>query len=88
MEQTQTQVYQYKFVNRISNIDSLIWNTFFGASYPFTSHEYLSALEISRCVSAETGWTPMHLMVMDGDNIIALMPLYLKSHSWGEYVFD
>jgi predicted N-acyltransferase len=88
VEQTQTRVYQYKFVNSISNIDSSVWNIFFGSSHPFTRHEYLSALEMSRCVSAETGWTPMHLMVMDGDNIIALMPLYLKSHSWGEYVFD
>lgn len=88
MEQTQTRICKYKFVNSISQIDCAVWNSFFGVAHPFTRHEYLSALEISRSVSAETGWTPMHLMVMDGDTIIALMPLYLKSHSWGEYVFD
>lgn len=88
VEQAQKQSYQYKFVNSINTIDPSVWNEMFGVSHPFTRHEYLSALEMSGCVSAETGWTPMHLVVMDIDNVIALMPLYLKTHSWGEYVFD
>ncbi|AZG72979.1 GNAT family N-acetyltransferase [Shewanella livingstonensis] len=88
MKQVKSQGYQYKFVNSINTIDCSIWNEIFGVSHPFTRHEYLSALEMSGCVSTETGWTPMHLVVLDIDNIIALMPLYLKTHSWGEYVFD
>jgi predicted N-acyltransferase len=88
VKKTQSRVYNYKFINNISDIDSKVWHDFFGVTHPFTRYEYLSALEMSRCVSAETGWTPMHLMVMDADNVMALMPLYLKTHSWGEYVFD
>ncbi len=56
---------------------------------PFTSYDFLSALEESRCVSARAGWIPQHLSVEDEDGQIAgVMPLYLKSHSQGEYVFD
>jgi predicted N-acyltransferase len=51
--------------------------------HPFTTHEFFSALEESGSASAETGWQPCHLLADDG-----LMPLYLKSHSYGEYVFD
>ncbi|WP_085899862.1 GNAT family N-acetyltransferase [Kiloniella majae] len=56
---------------------------------PFISHAFLSALEESESVCAETGWQPQHLTIM-GDNgtIVACAPLYLKSHSYGEYVFD
>ena len=56
---------------------------------PFTSYDFLSALEDSGCVSARSGWAPQHLSVEDEDGrVAAVMPLYLKSHSQGEYVFD
>ncbi len=56
---------------------------------PFISHAFLLALEESGSVSAETGWQPQHLTVQDDDGkIIACAPLYLKNHSYGEYVFD
>ncbi len=56
---------------------------------PFTSFDFLAALEQSGCVSARAGWVPQHLSVEDEDGRIAgVMPLYLKSHSQGEYVFD
>ena len=51
--------------------------------HPFTSYEFFAALEESGSASADTGWQPCHLLADDG-----LMPLYLKSHSYGEYVFD
>ncbi len=51
--------------------------------HPFTSYEFFAALEESGSASADTGWQPCHLLSDDG-----LMPLYLKSHSYGEYVFD
>ena len=51
--------------------------------HPFTTYEFFSALEESGSASADTGWQPCHLLSDD-----ALMPLYLKSHSLGEYVFD
>ncbi len=59
------------------------------AANPFTAYAFLQALEESGCVGARTGWTPTHLSVQDdAGRIAAVMPLYLKSHSQGEYVFD
>ena len=56
---------------------------------PFTSFDFLDALEESGCVSTRTGWAPQHLTVADdGGEVAGVMPLYLKSHSQGEYVFD
>ena len=56
---------------------------------PFVSFDFLQALEESGCVSARTGWRPYHLSVAAEDGSVAgVMPLYLKNHSQGEYVFD
>lgn len=51
-------------------------------------HEFLLALEQSGCVTARSGWRPQHAIVERGDTLLACMPLYLKAHSMGEYVFD
>lgn len=88
MKNNETLVYQFRFINTISEITKIQWNEYFDASQPFTRHEYLSALELSQCVSNKTGWQPHHLVVTQGDTVVALMPLYIKTHSWGEYVFD
>ena len=55
---------------------------------PCLSHAFLATLERSGCVSPRTGWTPRHAALWDGDRLLAAMPLYLKNHSYGEYVFD
>ena len=55
---------------------------------PFTTHRFLSALERSRSVGSGTGWTPRHLVARQGGAVIAVAPLYAKSHSQGEYIFD
>ncbi len=55
---------------------------------PFVSHAFLSSLEESGCVRAETGWLPQHLTIRSGGRLAGAMPCYLKSHSQGEYVFD
>ncbi|WP_443212762.1 GNAT family N-acetyltransferase [Rhodovulum sp. PH10] len=56
---------------------------------PFTSHAFLSALEVSRSATAKTGWQPQHLVLEAPDGgVLAVAPCYLKSHSRGEYVFD
>ncbi len=77
----------------IADIGKEAWDTCNGAAgyghNPFTSYDFLSALEESGCVSPRTGWAPQHLSVEDADGrTAAVMPLYLKSHSQGEYVFD
>lgn len=56
---------------------------------PFLSYAFLSALEDSGCVGGRSGWSPVHLTVRDGEGrLAAAAPVYLKSHSQGEYVFD
>lgn len=55
---------------------------------PFTTHRFLAALEDSGSVGAGTGWQPHHLVARDSSGIFAVAPLYAKSHSQGEYVFD
>ncbi len=55
---------------------------------PFTTHRFLSALEASGSVGPGTGWAPRHVVVRDAGRIIAAAPMYAKSHSQGEYIFD
>ncbi len=55
---------------------------------PFTTHRFLSALEDSGSVGPAAGWTPRHLVARRNGLVIAVMPLYAKSHSQGEYIFD
>lgn len=55
---------------------------------PFTTHRFLFALENSGSVGEAAGWLPRHLIVRQGGEVIAVMPLYAKTHSQGEYVFD
>ena len=55
---------------------------------PFTTHRFLYALEQSGSVGTGTGWQPRHLVARSAGEIIAVAPLYLKSHSQGEYIFD
>lgn len=83
-----------RLLESIHEIDARIWNGLFdpGESdtpYPFMRHEFLAALEDSGCTETETGWQPQHLILENAEGeIIAAMPLYLKHHSYGEYVFD
>src|SRR5262245_696229 len=55
---------------------------------PFVDHAFLKALEESHSVQARTGWQPFHVLLEDSGELRGAMPLYLKSHSRGEYVFD
>ena len=54
----------------------------------FLSHEFLSALHETGCASSATGWTPQYLLLKRDGRLAGAMPLYLKTHSYGEYVFD
>ena len=72
-------------------IDALRWNELLDAqasATPFMRHEYLLALHESASAVAATGWLPQFLCVFESDALIAACPLYLKDHSYGEYVFD
>jgi len=71
----------------MADFDAAAWNVLAG-DYPFLRHEFLAALEASGCVTPATGWTPRHLRLGEAAQPLALAPLYEKSHSWGEFVFD
>lgn len=77
-----------RLVQGIEQIDAADWDACAGADQPFLSHAFLSALETSGSVSAEAGWLPLHLAAEQDGRLIACAPMYLKSHSYGEYVFD
>lgn len=80
---------RFRHLGRIDDIDAAAWNALFDAGYPFTQHGYLSALENTGCATPERGWTPCHLVAEDDHGaLLAAAPLYLKAHSWGEFVFD
>lgn len=55
---------------------------------PFLSYAFLHALHASGSAAPETGWQPQFLLLYDGDALAAALPLYVKGHSYGEYVFD
>ncbi|MCH7936673.1 MAG: N-acetyltransferase [Proteobacteria bacterium] len=76
-------------IGSISEVEAAEWDACAGVENPFCRHGFLSALEDSGSVDAETGWMPRHLVVRDeAGGLMACAPLYLKSHSYGEYVFD
>lgn len=77
-----------KQIDSMTQVDAKTWNALTGTEYPFLRHEFLLALEQSASVCEKTGWLTQHLLVLSGDELLAAMPLYIKQHSWGEYVFD
>jgi len=73
------------------DVDAAAWNRLLAQQShptPFMRHEYLAALESSGSATPRTGWTPRFMTLWQGDTLVAACPLYLKSHSYGEYVFD
>jgi len=74
-------------VESLDGIDPAEWNRLAGTN-PFVRHEFLSALIDTGCASARTGWAPRFLLLRRAGALAGAMPLFLKSHSYGEYVFD
>lgn len=84
---------QIESCDAMARIDRRAWDSLANpnaaAHDPFLSWDWLEALEASGCVTPETGWAARHLLLRDGTGgLIGAMPLYLKGHSYGEYVFD
>jgi hypothetical protein len=76
-----------RIVEALHGVDPAQWDALAGDS-PFLAHAFLSGLEETACACADSGWQPCHLTLWDGRTLRAAMPLYLKTHSYGEYVFD
>lgn len=79
---------QARVLTQIDDIPAADWNALDGTQSPFLRHEFLAALEHTGCVGQATGWSPAHLALFDGARLVAAAPVYSKTHSWGEFVFD
>ena len=79
----------FYFVDSINEINLNQWNDCVGLDHPFTRYEFLSALENSQSANVKNGWKPCHYIEKnENQKIIAVCPLYIKNHSFGEYIFD
>jgi len=83
-----TNSFNVSFISSIENIDATEWSKLIDTDYPFIQQGFLLALEESGATSAETGWQPSHLIIKQDRQLTGFVPLYIKSHSYGEYVFD
>lgn len=81
--------YSSLWINHIAQVPQNAWDALaIPLKTPFLEWDWLNNLEISQSVTAKTGWLPNHLTVWREGNLIAAAPLYLKGHSYGEFVFD
>ncbi len=87
MTQQDPKITEARVLGRIADIDATAWNAC-AEGDPFVSHEFLLALEETGCAVAEKGWEPRHLVIEDERGLLAAAPVYRKTHSYGEYVFD
>ncbi|MGQ5523175.1 GNAT family N-acetyltransferase [Chitinimonas sp. PSY-7] len=78
---------QLSFHPTLAEVDAIAWNALAGEQ-PFVQHAFLLAMEECGCVGDSTGWQPFYATLVRGGELVAAIPLYLKQHSWGEYVFD
>ena len=87
-EKTSSQ-YRIEVGGLLSEIKSTDWNALSHGGNPFVRYEFLSALETNNCVDPKYGWHPYHILLKDDQKkLIAAAPAYLKTNSYGEFVFD
>jgi predicted N-acyltransferase len=83
--------YRTQIVSSLAEIGQTAWDALLAYeadTNPFLSYAFLHALHESGSASANTGWQPQYVAIWRGDLLVAALPLYAKSHSYGEYVFD
>ena len=80
--------YVARIVERLADIGATAWDALHDGRNPFVSHAFLCGLEVHGCLLPRHGWTPRHLTIWNGDALIAAAPMYRKSNSHGEFVFD
>ncbi len=72
----------------VHELDSQQWNRLVTDNHPFSRYEFFQALEDNQCVGSHYGWYPHHISISEQNQLLAVMPLYLKTNSYGEFVFD
>ena len=76
-----------RILDSLARVDPAAWDALAGGN-PTLAHAFLSALHETGCADAKAGWAPRYLTLWRGDALAGAVPLYVKSHSYGEYVFD
>ncbi len=79
---------EIRLLPAVDRIDASTWNALAGDDDPFTDHAFLALLEESGSVDARRGIEPLHLVAYEDETPVAALPLYAKTHSYGEYIFD
>ncbi len=77
-----------EFCRSIHELEAQQWNALGADRNPFTRHEFLAALEHTQCVGPGTGWEPRYLALRDARGLAAAAATFVKTHSFGEFVFD
>jgi predicted N-acyltransferase len=75
-------------LSSIEQVDEVAWRALEPPDFPFFDFEFLRALEQSGSIGAGSGWEPTYLVCKNGERLLGALPLYLKTDSYGEYVFD
>jgi predicted N-acyltransferase len=78
---------ELRIVESLEGIDEHAWNRLAGGN-PTLAYAFLDSLHRSGCASEATGWAPRYLTLWEEASLVGAVPLYAKSHSYGEYVFD
>ena len=82
-------IYKVEVKLSIKEISREIWNELINeVNNPFYEWNWLKKLEISKSVSRETGWQPLYFVAYKNEEILGIAPLFLKNHSYGEFIFD
>jgi predicted N-acyltransferase len=77
-----------RILSSLASVDANAWDQLVGEDDPFVEHAFLSLLETSKSVGRGSGWEPTHVTAWRGKRLVGALPLYLKTHSYGEYIFD
>lgn len=78
---------ELKVIDSLENIAPQAWNAL-SEDNPFLRHEFLYALETSHCLGQSHGWYPRYFLLMQASELVAAIPAYIKTNSYGEFVFD
>ncbi len=77
-----------RVLSSLASVEAADWDSLTGDDDPFIEHAFLSLLEESGSVGRGSGWEPTHITAWRGKQLVGALPLYLKTHSYGEYIFD
>ncbi len=80
--------FQLSIIGGLDQVEAADWNKLAGVQNPFVRHEFLHALETGDCVGDTTGWYPRHALLERAGVLVGAMPMYVKTNSYGEFVFD